>query len=58
MNKKLFAYVLILLVFIFPFRYAVLTPTPNNMVNMVCFLATIIGFIVFMLMTFSEGKEK
>jgi len=56
MNKKTFGIILIALVFLFPFRYAVLTPTSSNVVNLVCFLATVLGFIVFMLLTITDGK--
>ncbi len=56
-NRKIFAYGLILFVFLVPFRFALLTPTNNNVINLVSFLATILGFIIFMLMTITEGKE-
>ncbi len=58
MNKRIFAYILIGLVFMFPFRYAMLEPTSSNVVNLVCFLATVLGFIVFLLLTITDGKAK
>jgi hypothetical protein len=57
-TRKIYGIILIVLIFVFPFRYSVLSPTPSNTVNLLCMLATILGTLVFMGMTISDGKEK
>lgn len=48
MKTKIFGYALIILIYVFPFRYAVLQPTPSNTVNLLCMLATVFGTLIFM----------
>jgi hypothetical protein len=57
MNKRLIAYALLLFIFLVPFRYAVLMQATNNMVSLFCFLATVIGLLIFWALTFTEGHD-
>ena len=57
MKTKIFGYVLITLIYIFPFRYAVLEPTPSNTVNLLCMVATVFGTLIFMGLTMSESES-
>lgn len=54
--KKLFPYVLIAVIYFFPFRYAVLAPTSSNLVNLLSMVATILGTLVFVGLTTTDGE--
>lgn len=56
-TRKIYGIILILLVFAFPFKYAYITPTNSNTINLLCFLAVVIGTLIFMGMTFSDNKK-
>jgi hypothetical protein len=62
MKTKLISFVFILLIYLFPFRYAVLEPTSSNTVNLLCMIATVFGTLIFMGLTMTDGgaenKEK
>ncbi len=59
MKSKVLPIVFILLIFIFPFRYAMLDQTTSNPVNLLCAVATIIGTLIFMLISITDSsKEK
>ena len=58
MNTKITAYVLLALIIAFPFRYAFITQSSNNVITMVSFVATALGLLVFMLMTMTDGKQE
>lgn len=57
MKTKIFGYALIILIYVFPFRYAVLQPTPSNTVNLLCMLATVFGTLIFMGIMMTDGKQ-
>lgn len=57
MKTKTFAYILIILVYTFPFRYAVISPTGSNAINLLCMIATVIGTLVFIFITSSDGNR-
>ena len=55
--KKIFPSVLILLVAIFPFRYAFLSgamPTASGILSM---LLTILGVFIYLFMTITDGEK-
>lgn len=54
MKTKIFAYLLIAVVFVFPFRYAYLTLTGPNVFSLLSMVATVIGVLIFMLLTMSD----
>ena len=54
--KKIFPYLLLAVIYFFPFRYAVLSPTSSNVTNLLCMVATILGFLVFMGLTITDGE--
>jgi len=69
MKKKTIAILIIILVYLFPFRWAFLEyPKPVNVNGTMIdggraeyvfyFILTIIGFLVFFFMTITDGKEK
>jgi len=53
--KKYFPYVLVALIYFVPFRYAVLEPTSSNLVNLLSMVASILGLLVFMGLTMTDG---
>ena len=66
-KNKIIGYVILALVYIFPFRYAFLDYPENinvhgtmidggRMPYMILFLITVIGFLVFFFMTTEDGK--
>lgn len=57
MKTKFFAYLLLAVVFLFPFRYAYLTLTGPNVFSLLNMLATVIGVLIFILLTTSNKVE-
>ena len=55
MYKKIIADLLLIFVFLVPFRFAILTPSSNNVVSLVCFLATVTGLLIYWVLSFREG---
>jgi uncharacterized membrane protein len=55
MKTKIFGYVFIALIYAFPFRYAILDPTPSNTINLLCMIATIVGTLFFMGLMMSDN---
>ncbi|HEY0031027.1 MAG TPA: hypothetical protein VGC65_09735 [Bacteroidia bacterium] len=58
MKKRVFAYLLIILLFLFPFRYAYLQPGEVYVVNMIWMIITILGMLAFIFLTTSDDKAK
>lgn len=56
MKTKLFPYLLLAVIYFFPFRYAVLEPTSSNVTNLLCMIATIFGTLIFMGLTITDGS--
>jgi hypothetical protein len=56
MKKNVFGFVFIALIYLFPFRYALLEPTSSNVINLLSAVATIIGTLVFMGVMMDDGK--
>ncbi len=57
-TKNLYAYIFIILVFAFPFRYAMISQTGSNVLNVLCLAITIIGLMIFMASVMTDGKEE
>ena len=58
MKRKIFAFVFIAVIYLFPFRYAVLEPTSSNTVNLLCMLATVFGTLIFMGLAMSDATTE
>ena len=56
MKTKIFPYVFIAVIYLFPFRYAFIEQQSTNTVNLLCFLATAFGTLIFYALTFTDGK--
>jgi hypothetical protein len=57
MKKKILYIVFIMLIYAFPFRYAVLSPTSSNTFNLICMVVTILGTLIFMGLAMSDGEN-
>jgi len=57
MKTKLFAYALIIFVYLVPFRIAVITPTNSNTINLLCMIASVVGTLTFIALTISDGNR-
>lgn len=57
MKTKIFPVIFIVLIYLFPFRYAVLDPTSSNTINLLCGVTTIIGTLIFMLIAMDDGAK-
>lgn len=58
MKTKVFPYILIGFVFLFPFRYAFLELTGPSPFSLLSMVATIFGVLVFMLLTISDKPAR
>lgn len=58
MKNKVIAWVILLLVFFFPFRYAYLEEHATDVLWILNFLLVVIGMMVFFLLTISNSDEK
>ena len=56
MKTKIFAYALLIIVYLFPFRYAYLTLTGPDVTSLLSMVATVFGTLIFILLTFSDKK--
>ena len=57
MGKKIAAFVIALLVIIFPFRRAFLSDQEPGLMMMVSFLITIVGIVVFYILTLNHEND-
>lgn len=57
-TKKIIAYLILVLVIAFPFRYAFLLPPDTGMIKMMNFLLVAAGFMIFMFLTLGAEKKK
>lgn len=57
MGKKIAAYIIALLIIIFPFRRAFLSDDQPGLMMMVSFLVTIIGIVVFYILTMNQQND-
>ena len=57
MKKKIIATIVILLVFLFPFRFAFLTPEMTGVMSIVNFLLVIVGIIAFLFLTLTPYRS-
>jgi hypothetical protein len=58
MKKKILYLVFIVLIYAFPFRYAVLSPTSSNTFNLICMVVTILGTLIFMGLAMGDDQEE
>ena len=58
MNKKISAYAILAITFLFPFRYAYLTPTDTGKLSLCYFLLVVLGTIIFTVVLFSAERDK
>ena len=56
MKTKIFAYVLLAVIYLFPFRYAYLTLSGPDVTSLLSMVATVLGTLIFMLLTFSDKE--
>ena len=57
MKTKIFAYLFIAVIYLFPFRYAILDPTPSFTVNLLCMIAVVFGTLIFMGLMITDGEK-
>lgn len=57
MKTKIFSFIFITLIYLFPFRYAVLEPTSSNTANLLCMIATVFGTLIFMGLTMTDSTQ-
>jgi hypothetical protein len=56
MKKRILAVLFIVLIYAFPFRYAVLSPTTSNTFNLICMIVTVLGTLIFMGIAMDDGE--
>ena len=57
MKTKIFAYLFIAMIYVFPFRYAIIDPTPSFAVNLLCMIAVVFGTLIFMGLMLTDGEK-
>lgn len=57
MKTKIFAYLFIAVIYLFPFRYAILDPSPSFAVNLLCMIAVVFGTLIFMGLMLTDGEK-
>lgn len=57
MGKKIAAFIIALLIIIFPFRRAFLSDKEPGLMMMVSFLVTIVGIVVFYILTMNNEND-
>lgn len=58
MKKSTIITVIILAIMIYPFKIAYLTPTDNNIVNLVCFLFVVFGALTALTINSFGGESE
>ena len=58
MNKKSIAYLILGLTYLFPFRYAYLTPPDTGFKSLFYFLLVVIGTAIFTILFFNSEKNE